>query len=305
MYAIRVNKNIKANQVSSRTQSVHSDSNLIGFFIGDYKMRPFCKCGCYKSTTRSKIYPYDWNIFIHGHNKNRIGIKHSKETKRKISKSLKGCTPWNKGGTMSIECKQKLSKYHLGKSLSELGHKVDCSCCMCRAKRHEKRKPLSEETKRKISESHKGKYVSKETRRKMSDGQKRMCRQNPKYVEERVRAMIAGQTISFTKPERRLKNRLNHLFPNEYKYVGDGTIWIGRKCPDFINVNGQKKIIEMFGEFWHGKKRTRRTKKQEENQRIKHFAKYGFKTLIVWENELKNMKQLKRKLIKFHLRQNK
>ena len=35
MYAIRVNENIEANQVSSRTQSVRSDSNLIGFFIGD------------------------------------------------------------------------------------------------------------------------------------------------------------------------------------------------------------------------------------------------------------------------------
>ena len=35
MYAIRVNRNTKVNQVSSRTQPVRSDSNLIGFFIGD------------------------------------------------------------------------------------------------------------------------------------------------------------------------------------------------------------------------------------------------------------------------------
>ena len=35
MNAISVNKNIKVNQVSSRTHSVRADSNLVGFFIGD------------------------------------------------------------------------------------------------------------------------------------------------------------------------------------------------------------------------------------------------------------------------------
>jgi hypothetical protein len=35
MDAIRVNKNTRVNQVSSRTQLVRSDSNLIDFFIGD------------------------------------------------------------------------------------------------------------------------------------------------------------------------------------------------------------------------------------------------------------------------------
>jgi len=39
MYAIRVNENDKVNQVSSRTQPVHSDSNLIDFFIGDNTMK--------------------------------------------------------------------------------------------------------------------------------------------------------------------------------------------------------------------------------------------------------------------------
>ena len=38
MYAIRVNRNTKVNQVSSRTQPVRSDSNLIDFFVGDNKM---------------------------------------------------------------------------------------------------------------------------------------------------------------------------------------------------------------------------------------------------------------------------
>lgn len=97
-----------------------------------------------------------------------------------------------------------------------------------------------------------------------------------------------------------MRNRLSKLFPNEYKYVGNGSILIGFKNPDFINVKGQKKIIELFGDYWHSKKKTGRTKKQEEFQRVKHFAKYGYKTLIVWESELRDIIVLKKKLIEFH-----
>ena len=39
MDAIRVNENTRVNQVSSRTQLVRSDSNLIDFFIGDNAMK--------------------------------------------------------------------------------------------------------------------------------------------------------------------------------------------------------------------------------------------------------------------------
>ena len=38
----------------------------------------------------------------------------------------------------------------------------------------------------------------------------------------------------------------------------------------------------------------------EEQRRIRHFAKYGYKTLIVWQKELKSINPLKMKLIEFH-----
>jgi len=56
----------------------------------------------------------------------------------------------------------------------------------------------------------------------------------------------------------------------------------------------------MFGDFWHSEERTGRTKKEEENQRIKHFAKYGFRTLVIWQEELENIPELKKKLVEFH-----
>jgi len=74
---------------------------------------------------------------------------------------------------------------------------------------------------------------------------------------------------------------------------------LGGKGLDFVNVNGQKKIIEMFGTYWHGEKRTGRIKKEEEQQRIDLFAQYGYQTLIIWQHELKNVNSLRTKLVNF------
>ena len=72
-----------------------------------------------------------------------VGYKHSAETKKKISESLKG-------KKHSEETKRKMSEAHKGK-----------------------RHPCSEETKQKISKTKKGYHHSEETRKKMSESHKR------------------------------------------------------------------------------------------------------------------------------------
>ena len=89
---------------------------------------------------------------------------------------------------------------------------------------------------------------------------------------------------------------LKKSFPNEWKFVGDGQFILAGKCPDFINVNGQKKIIEFFGNYWH--------KLEEEQQRINLFTEYGYQTLIIWEHELKDIDKLSNKLLKFNAKNN-
>jgi hypothetical protein len=58
--------------------------------------------------------------------------------------------------------------------------------------------------------------------------------------------------------------------------------------PDFINVNGRKAVIELFGRNWHtlDEKRTRQ----------EAFAQYGFECLILWDWELYRPDRLMRKL---------
>ena len=100
------------------------------------------------------------------------------------------------------------------------------------------------------------------------------------------------------KPERIIMNYIEEL-KLPYKYTGNFSFWIDWKNPDFVNINGEKKLLEFFGCFWHGKSITGRNRKQEENYYRKHYKKYGWKTLIIWEDELKEPEKVKQKLKEF------
>jgi len=97
------------------------------------------------------------------------------------------------------------------------------------------------------------------------------------------------------RPERLLKKILNQILPKEYKYVGNGKIIIDRFNPDFINVNGQKKIIELYGDYWHN----RRDVIKRDKYRLISYAEYGYKTLIIWEHELKDLEIMIAKIMEF------
>jgi hypothetical protein len=61
-----------------------------------------------------------------------------------------------------------------------------------------------------------------------------------------------------------------------------------------MNVNGQKKLIELFGNYWH--------EEGEEISRVSHFGQYGFKTLVIWEEDfLDRPEEMMEKLEAFHL----
>jgi very-short-patch-repair endonuclease len=63
-----------------------------------------------------------------------------------------------------------------------------------------------------------------------------------------------------------------------YRFVGDGSLIIAGKNPDFASTDGQKKLIELFGETWH--------EPYEEQERCKFFEERGYKALIVWREDL-------------------
>jgi len=98
------------------------------------------------------------------------------------------------------------------------------------------------------------------------------------------------------KSEQKLLDILNNLFPSNYKFVGGFEVMIGGFFPDFININGQKKIVELYGDYWHNISGS----EEKDNNRLQKYSEYGYKTLVVWEKELKDKILLKQKLIEFH-----
>ena len=131
---------------------------------------------------------------------------------------------------------------------------------------------------------------SKEFCRKRSEIQKQLWR-DPEYV---AMQMIA-RNVCPNKAEEFLEEFFQNLFSNEYKFVGDGKdkdFIIAGKCPDFVNINGQKKIIELFGEHVH--------KPEEEQQRTDLFAQEGYQTLIIWYSELKDVRKLTEEVLNFN-----
>jgi len=94
---------------------------------------------------------------------------------------------------------------------------------------------------------------------------------NNEYKERVLKKILKGLCGRPTSLEKQMifiinKNNL------PYKYTGNGEFWIGGKNPDFINTNGEKKLIEV-GNFYHHSG-------DWKIERVKHFLKYGWKSYI-------------------------
>lgn len=87
---------------------------------------------------------------------------------------------------------------------------------------------------------------------------------------------------------------LNELFPQKFKFVGDYSIMIKRKNPDFISVDGSKLIVEHLGDYWH-----KDDTEEILDKRQDIFKSEGYKTLFVWEHELNDVNALKTKITSF------
>jgi G:T-mismatch repair DNA endonuclease (very short patch repair protein) len=124
----------------------------------------------------------------------------------------------------------------------------------------------------------------------------RMTFNNPMKDSETAHKVFSKR-YTINKSEKKLEQILDETFYNEYKFVGDGKLWIENCNPDFITINkDKKKIIELNGCYWHGCQKCYpgSTVKSNHKRKTPIYRKHGFKFLYIWEHELKN----KLKLIK-------
>jgi len=97
-----------------------------------------------------------------------------------------------------------------------------------------------------------------------------------------------------TKPElifeRICKN--NNL---DFHYVGDGSLWIGKKGekklnPDFIEANGKKICIEIMGAWWHSPLLNKNLREDAMlSYRKRHYKKYKWQSIFIWDTDLLRM----------------
>lgn len=91
---------------------------------------------------------------------------------------------------------------------------------------------------------------------------------------------------------------LEKKLPGEYSYNGkcDLGILVDGKVPDFVCTTGRKKVIEIFGNYWHTL-----PGKMLENETKQHYENNGYECLIIWESDYKNNRKKIEDLIEqFH-----
>jgi very-short-patch-repair endonuclease len=198
----------------------------------------------------------------------------------------------------------KNKKYYCidcNKLLSDYRHK---RCYSCSSKNNYKNKLIDNKGKNNGNYKH-GKYMIKyycvDCGKKISIGHMRChkCASISLWKDEdfrgyNLKSSFKNRLIKPNKPEKVLIKLLSLILPKEYKYVGDGQVILKGFNPDFINVNGQKKIIELFGDYWHSKTQSR------DRKRLGAYKSLGYKTLIIWDYELKDLEKLKEKILYFN-----
>jgi len=100
------------------------------------------------------------------------------------------------------------------------------------------------------------------------------------YSEEGLKKIIKNLPNDFTKPTEpeRLFIRMTKKYRLPFRYVGNGSFWVGKMNPDFVH-NHENKVVEIYGDFWH--------QGEDPQERIDAFAKYGWDCMVIWEHDLR------------------
>jgi very-short-patch-repair endonuclease len=201
-------------------------------------------------------------------------------------------------------------EFEVEKGRAEKGEGRFCSreCFVKYVKGEEHKKKMSEISKRfwqdpeykeKLSEKVKELWQDPEYRKKVIRQREKVCKslgfrkkqseiskrfwQDPEYREKNIRSRVAKAGLKPNGLERAFCDLLQNYFLGEWRYVGDGKIFIVGFVPDFIHKE-EDWIIELNGDYWHSFPEAR----EKDERKRKVYEKYGYKVLEVWESEFRS-----------------
>ena len=173
---------------------------------------------------------------------------------------------WNKGLTKETDKRiKKISEKLTGKKLTK-EHIENCKRGLI-GKHKSWNRGLTKETDIRIKKYSK---IMKKTRKKIEE--------TPELKEKLIKSILKGLIKRPTSFEQKLITLIKK-YSLPFDYVGDGKVLINYGNPDFINNNGQKKVIEVYHNYF--KIRDFGSCENYEKQRTKKFSKFGFKTLFL------------------------
>lgn len=108
--------------------------------------------------------------------------------------------------------------------------------------------------------------------------------ENPEYRAKVMQAWLKQRRP--TGPERKLIQIIKK-YRLPFKYTGDGSFLIGRLNPDFVEINGRKLAIDIFGDYWHTLKADKDSYTEEGRKEI--FNEYGWEDIIIWEHDINSL----------------
>jgi very-short-patch-repair endonuclease len=122
-----------------------------------------------------------------------------------------------------------------------------------------------------------------------------------KPSEETIKKILLANKLKPNKLEVFLNSLLEKHFPGEFIFNGDLSqgVLLGGLVPDFINVNGKKQVIELFGDYWHDEKQNIPWKSTEFGRKAV-FSQLGFECLVIWEHELESPDEVIKKIRGFN-----
>lgn len=159
-----------------------------------------------------------------------------------------------------------------------------------------------------LSRVHKKLWKAPEFVQMMSEAQSKSAVerwQDPEYREHQIEAQkrswedpeivarrFAGFNKKPNKPEQRLIDIFSRRLP-QFQYNGDFSLGIllGGLIPDFINVNGKKEVIELFGDYFHSPEVIGDDWKRSELGKVMLYNSLGYRCLVIWEYELNELSE--------------
>jgi hypothetical protein len=139
----------------------------------------------------------------------------------------------------------------------------------------------------KISKSLIGHRHSTETKEKIRQANIKRG-YNPEWIRKSLKACCARPN----KFEAQALTYLNGIYPNQFKYTGNGTMIVNHKSADAYSV-GLNTVALFHGYYWHlkrfGLEITEDNKRAVERVDSAPFLSAGYKVIFIWEDELASL----------------